>query len=76
MKEFWMYTSIFFVGSTGVLLLIVFVQMKKMGNDITIRRQVQKNRRSPNNRQEYQATQQLKNKKRRMFNLKKGKNEK
>jgi len=76
MKEFWMYTAIFFAGSTAILTLIVFAQMKRMGNEITIRKQVQRNRRSPNNNQEYQASQENQNKKKRkLFNLKRKKNE-
>ena len=75
MKEFWMYTAIFFSGSTIIEFLIILAQMKKMGDQINIKKQVQRNRKSPNNTQEYQATQENKDKKK-LFNLKRRNHEK
>lgn len=72
MENIWIYTTIFFAGSSVVEFIIIRSQMKNMGDQINIKKQVQRNRRSPNNTQEYQATQETQETqdKKRKFNLK------
>lgn len=67
-------TMIFFIGYSMATTIIIVFQMRHMGDEINIRKQVQRNRKSPNNKQEYQATQETKD--RRLFKRKNLKNEK
>lgn len=80
MSEFFKYGFWFMSGGVliSVLINIVLVKKLELGDQINIKKQVQKNRRSPNNSQEYQANQEKKPEKKdrkRIINLfKKGKN--
>jgi hypothetical protein len=81
MSEFFKYG--FYVLSGGllisVLINIVLIRKMEIGDQINIKKQVQKNRKSPNNTQEYQANQEQapENKNRRKLRLiKNRKNEK
>ena len=61
MVEFFKYGFWFLSGGLmiSVVYNIILIKKLKIGNTIEIKKQVQKNRRSSNNRQEYQANQEL-----------------
>lgn len=54
----WQIISFIFIGISVVEYLVILALRNKMGDQITIKKQVQKNRKSPNNSQEYQANQE------------------
>ena len=63
----WQIMAFTFIGISIVEYLIILTLKKEIGDSINIKKQVMKNRKSPNNTQEYQATQKHDNKNKGLF---------
>ena len=55
--ETWRVIAIFFIGIAFMEFIVILLFRNKIGdsNEINIKRQVQRNRKSPNNKQEYNS---------------------
>jgi len=76
--ETWKYIALIFIGiSIAEFIVILLFRNKISTNEINIKRQVQRNRKSPNNKQEYNSEIKSEPQKRGLFKrLKNRKNEK
>ena len=77
MIEFYKYGFWFLSGGLmiSVIYNLILIKKLKIGNTIEIKKQVQKNRRSSNNKQEYQASQEIPDNKKKFKLFKRRKNE-